>query len=44
MINRGRTISLKGFVDWKDVDLGGEFIHGSTTSLMYLVEKLVSEQ
>lgn len=37
----GRVKSLKGFVDWKDIDLGAEFIHGEKSALKALVDKNV---
>jgi len=36
----GRVKGLKGFVDWKSVDLGAEFIHGRKTVL----KKIADEQ
>lgn len=35
----GRAKSLKGFLDWKDIDLGAEFIHGDKTLLKRIVDQ-----
>lgn len=35
----GRMKHLKGFVDWKTLDLGAEFIHGSGSLLNEIIDK-----
>ena len=33
---------MKGFVDWKDLDVGSEFVHGDKSKLKSLIDQNVS--
>lgn len=41
VLDRGRVKQLKGFVDWKDIDIGSEFIHGERSVLKNLIDQNV---
>ena len=42
LYHRGRVKQLKGWVDWKDLDLGAEFVHGEKSILKTLIDKNVN--